>query len=155
MLCERCGKNEATGIYEDAKNGVKAVTRLCTGCLLDKQKELFGGLNMFAADAPLKKSRCNKCGADINSVVKTLFLGCPDCYEAFEQYLPQVIKKIQNATAHVGSSPGAGLPNGQYAASKSEIDALKAQLAAAINEDRFEDAEIISKRLKAIRGDTQ
>lgn len=153
MLCEVCGKNEATGFYENTGSGFKTITRLCTKCLLEKQKELFGGLNMFFPSAPVKKSRCPKCGTDINAVVKTLFLGCPDCYKAFEQYLPPIIKNIQNATAHTGTAPGYAAVDVGGAALKSELDYLNQELQAAVREARYDDAAAIDKRIKALKGE--
>jgi protein arginine kinase activator len=150
MLCEKCKKNEATGQYEGTVNGIKTSMRLCTKCLLEKQKELFGGLGMFSGfvNVPVQKRRCSKCGTDLSKVIKTLFVGCPYCYGEFGDQLLPLIKNIQNATAHVGSAPAGMITN-------SEIESLKEQLRLAISQERFEDAAVLNRRLKALKEQSQ
>lgn len=150
MLCEKCKKYEATGQYEGVVNGVRTSMRLCTKCLLEKQKELFGGLGMFSGfvNVPVKKHRCSQCGTDLNRVFKTLFVGCPNCYKEFGEQLMPVIKNVQNATAHVGSAPAGML-------TKSEIEKLQEQLQLAIKEERFEDAAVLNRRIKALKEQSQ
>lgn len=148
MLCENCNKNEATGYFEKTVNGVKTRQNLCSACLMKKQKEMFGGFNMFSGiAAPVKqKYVCSKCGTTLNEIADSCFVGCPDCYAELSQQILPIIRNIQNASRHIGSAPGGSQENapGEYAK-------LKIQLQKAIDEERFEDAGEINRKIKQLR----
>ena len=76
MLCENCGKNEATGYMEKTVNGVKTRMHLCSNCILEKQKDMFSSaFGMFAgANEPaFKKAVCSKCLLPTSSLLAERF----------------------------------------------------------------------------------
>lgn len=52
--------------------------------------------------------KCRACGLPFASYRKTLFLGCPDCYESFFEQLQPELRKFHGAAKHIGAKPGGG-----------------------------------------------
>ena len=50
---------------------------------------------------------CPSCGTRLSDYYNTGYLGCPDCYKAFEKEILVSLKKIQGKTFHVGKKPKA------------------------------------------------
>lgn len=48
---------------------------------------------------------CSHCKTRLSQFYKTGYLGCPQCYVAFEYEINQTLKKIQGKTYHVGDKP--------------------------------------------------
>lgn len=48
---------------------------------------------------------CKHCGTSLLGFMKTYMLGCPHCYEAFNNEILLSLKKVQGKTFHVGKSP--------------------------------------------------
>ena len=151
MLCENCGKNEATGYMEKTVNGVKTRLHLCQKCIMEKQKEMFSSaFGMFAGfNEPIvgKSASCPKCGRKLKDIVASGFVGCEYCYSELGDKLLPVIKNIQNATAHVGLTPEGAAAGGKSPATQQ----LEAQLKKAVEEENYEQAAVFSAQLKKLR----
>ncbi len=52
--------------------------------------------------------KCKTCGLPLTAYRKTLFLGCPDCYESFQPQLMQDLRKFHGNVKHIGRKPGGG-----------------------------------------------
>ncbi|MBE7087341.1 MAG: hypothetical protein E7369_03475 [Clostridiales bacterium] len=48
---------------------------------------------------------CNGCRTRLSQFYKTGYLGCPECYVAFEKEITMALKNIQGKTVHVGKEP--------------------------------------------------
>lgn len=51
---------------------------------------------------------CASCSLHFAVYRKTLFLGCPKCYDSFHALLIPELQKFHGATTHVGRKPGGG-----------------------------------------------
>ena len=51
---------------------------------------------------------CKACGTRLSTFYKTLMLGCPNCYKAFESEIIASAQKMHGATSHVGKTPKTG-----------------------------------------------
>jgi len=145
MFCENCKTNPASGYIEEAKAGLIRRINLCPKCLSQKEKAIFGA-NMFSQflSAPQIKQACSKCNTALSTILNTFFVGCPDCYVELGEELVPVIRNIQNAISHAGTRPGESI------SIRDELKQLRLQLNQAIKEERFEDAAILNRRIKAI-----
>ena len=77
----------------------------------------------------------------LDEFLKTGFLGCPECYDAFSDQMQKILPKIQGKTRHV--------PRKHIVLSPAEqVADLKAQLDAATCERRYDEAEKIYRKLK-------
>jgi len=145
MFCENCKINPASGYIEETKAGLVRRINLCSRCLSQKEKMTFG-VNMFSQflSAPQIKQVCLVCNTTLNTILNTLFVGCPDCYTELGEQLAPVIKNIQGTISHAGTRPGESI------SIRDELKQLKLQLNQAIKEERFEDAALLNKRIKSI-----
>ncbi|MCL2556482.1 MAG: UvrB/UvrC motif-containing protein [Firmicutes bacterium] len=146
MFCENCKINQASGYIEESKAGIKRRLNLCAKCL-NKKEQMILETSMFSPffAASSTNHACLSCGTTLNSILNTLFVGCPDCYNGLGEELNPIIKNLQNAVSHAGTRPGEG-------GLREELKQLKLQLAQAVKEERFEDAAILKRRINEKEG---
>jgi len=104
MLCENCDQAQATGYIEETKNGIKRRINLCSRCVLEKQKAIFG-VNMFSGllntpTTSLIKKRCTACNTFLDTIINTLFAGCPNCYVELAPHLNPLIINLHGTATH-------------------------------------------------------
>lgn len=163
MLCQNCGKNEATTHLKRIINGETAETHLCSHCAQAlgynsvfsgfglNLSDLFGG---FFGDIPVSKLsnrviRCEKCGCSFDDIAKSGMIGCADCYKTFFDKLQPSLQRIHGNTTHQGKFPqGAG----EEVKKAHKLNELKAQLNKAIDEQNFEKAAQIRDEIKEMEG---
>ncbi|MBE6872156.1 MAG: hypothetical protein E7491_09460 [Ruminococcaceae bacterium] len=163
MLCQKCNKNEATGIIKQTINGKTTEMHLCAQCMqqmgflnmgnlaesLDIGK-IFGGLFNMMPSAQITAAnvrKCKMCGATLHDFVKEGKAGCPACYEEFAQGVLPVIQRIHGNVQHKGKIPRSA---GGEISKKRELKELKLQLTKAISEQEFEKAAQLRDRIREI-----
>ena len=183
MLCQKCGKNQANIRYTQIINGVKKEMALCELCAekmgIDDMKinmpiSFSNFLGDLFIDEPIMPSfikethnQCTTCGELYNDFIETGLLGCPECYDIFDDRLDSVLKNLQGHNRHVGRKPlnisekmekiGQNnttnkKENGDILHKKQsdELEMLKADLSKAIKEERYEDAAVIRDKIKKL-----
>ena len=94
MLCQNCGKYEATTHVKRIVNGESAEAHLCSDCAKALgYNDVFGGfgntfgdlLGSFFGEPQVsaissRTIRCEKCGNTFNDIVNSGKIGCADCY---------------------------------------------------------------------------
>ena len=154
MLCNNCGKREATVRYEENINGEKRKLNLCEECSskLGIFKNNFMD-NMFLSffDEPaalgidkVKEKTCPKCGYSFSNYSNTGLLGCPECYSTFESRLEPVIHKIHGKTYHIKNEEKKEKP-------KNKLEELKQELDKAIKDENYEKAANIRDTIKDLK----
>ena len=160
MLCDECGKREAT--YHSIKkiNGETTERHLCSECQkkygsslmkMPGLGNLFGGLSGFFDEPRLPKREeyiCPSCGTTGDEFLHTGFVGCSECYKEFTPLIMPVIRRMQGDVSHVGKVP-VGVENSVSA----EYDRLKKELEKAIELEEFEQASIIRDRMRQLKGE--
>ncbi len=114
--CDHCDKPAV--VHEvTVKNGVKTEIHLCqehaqeAGVSMPTYQPINQLLTQFVisqTDKAKARSRktCPNCGMTFARFRHGGTLGCPDCYEAFEEQLTPLIERAQNgATHHRGKTP--------------------------------------------------
>lgn len=171
MLCQNCGKNEATTHVKKIVNGDTTEMHLCPECAQHlgygdifsgfglSLDDLFGG---FLGDTMQKlttqsEQRCPKCGNTFSDIVSCGRIGCSDCYRTFYDKLLPSIQRIHGRIKHNGK---------QIAAPKEEpkkrekdnlaeqISSLKSQLDDAVKNQEFEQAAILRDKIKDLENNT-
>jgi len=178
MLCEKCKKNQAVSKLEHKINGKVTEMVLCKTCLnkiydtaiksvgvpIDKSSavdtptaSMFFDIGIpsqaFAAfvgdimgiqttQPAIEKICCKNCGTDIREFRKTLFVGCPDCYTAFASSMIPILKQLQGVCVHKSTE------NKAFATAQ---DTLIRELERAISEEKYEEAAILSVKLRKLR----
>jgi len=155
-LCMKCKNAEATVRITKIIKGEVHEIRLCQECaskLTPFQKpagltKLLASLlqsEKGAKTAATPTKVCDRCGVSLENYRSTLFLGCKECYTAFEEELKKDLRKYHGSTSHVGRIP----PKYARAAEKSSsIGELRKQMEKAIE---IEDFEIAAKLRDQIR----
>ncbi len=177
MLCEKCGKNEATFYYHENVNGNEKTYRLCSSCA--KELEQNGGIGKFDeskifseysdpfaqmnsllsamfGDGGAKQltgtkneKKCPSCGSFFRDFAKIGKVGCPSCYEIFEEELRPTIGKVHGHTSHVGRVPSKFR---EKLDSKKKIAALEQEQKEAIKNENYERAAELRDEIKNLRG---
>lgn len=170
MLCQRCGKNQATTHIKTVHNGTLKEYVLCSDCA--KQlgydnffpgfgfsspfENFFGGL-FGEPDINEKQNteeRCPECGRSFEEIAKTGKVGCGRCYDVFYDRLLPSIQHIHGTSDHVGKTPGKSAivvshPQNKIAVSPTDpIEQKKLQLKNAVEEQRYEDAAKLRDEIK-------
>ena len=177
MLCERCGKKEATFYYKESVNGTVKAYHLCGDCAAQLQKageiqagfgedpiskmmnilsgdDFFGGDDLFGKlmGSPQKTMErgksCPLCGGTFHDFVKTGKAGCPRCYETFEAELLPSIQRIHGRTAHTGQAPARFREENEK---KQKIAGLETEQKEAIRTENYEKAAEIRDTLRNLR----
>ena len=158
MMCGECNINQATVHITKIINGVKKEMHLCTECA--RKVENLGGFK-FVTDSDMfiplfnygleevksKGRECSFCKATLADFNNSGYLGCPQCYGEFADYLLPVIKRVQKDVKHVGKIPN---EEGELHSAR-EYERLTRELKAAVAEERYEDAAAIRDKLRKIR----
>jgi len=173
MLCERCKKNQATFHKSLNINGKVYETHLCHACAnevdfemhncvfsfddFDRQferlensmiEDFFNLDNFFTPTRLLEKNnkKCDNCGSTFSDFLRRGKLGCANCYDTFEEEIRDMLENMDNPTdfnLDIGSEIKPQKP--------SEIEQLEQEFNKAIQEERYEDAGEIKKKINKMK----
>ena len=159
MLCEVCGKKEATVHLTEIVNDKVAKLNICEDCAKDKGAEMeehFGLSDLLAGLADMGSKaepenlvsiKCPSCGFSYSDFKKVGRLGCGDCYETFKAKLSGLLKRIHGADRHVGKIP---LSNGDTVKDTRNLQELKMRMEKAIQSEAFEEAARLRDKIRDI-----
>lgn len=162
MLCEKCGKNNATTHIRTVVNGVAREINLCGYCAA---KEGYGSMahnslaGMLASmlgevTSPQMSSnvvKCPVCNASFSDIAETGKVGCAECYKTFKKELLPYLKRVHGSTKHSGKIPNrAPLTVMQ---DTETVDFLKLELNRLVSEEKYEQAAVIRDKIKKIEGE--
>lgn len=165
MLCEECGKAQATVHIERVTNGRKTTMHLCRDCAQRMGVVTFGVLFQptFSIDSLMSallgsqmepmpsvgmgrdESRCPVCGMSYRDFARIGRLGCSRCYEVFEDRLEPLLRRIHGSDTHVGKAPAG---SGEKARLRRQLEDLKKQLSRAVSEEAYEEAAQIRDKIR-------
>lgn len=157
MVCDLCGKNQATVHLTEIVDDQVAELHLCEECARAKSLEMeqqFGLADLLAGLAELGKPheiaeiikvKCLNCGLSYEDFKKMGRLGCSNCYNSFKKYLGPLLKKIHGSNQHLGKAPSK-VP----AREKTELELLKMKLQKAITEEEFEEAARLRDKIREL-----
>ncbi len=162
MLCQNCGKYEATTHVKRIVNGESAEAHLCSDCAKALgYNDVFGGfgntfgdlLGSFFGEPQVsaissRTIRCEKCGNTFNDIVNSGKIGCADCYTTFYDKLLPSLQRIHGKTRHEGKNPTiikAEVTN------VNPIEDLEEQLRIAIDQQNFEKAAQLRDKINELK----
>ncbi|MDD5005262.1 MAG: UvrB/UvrC motif-containing protein [Candidatus Omnitrophica bacterium] len=171
MLCDVCGKNQATVHLTEIVDEQMTELHLCEECARQKSSQmeqqfgladLLAGLVDFGKHAEgqeLAKIRCPSCNLSYEDFKKIGRLGCSNCYTTFIRYLTPLLKRIHGTTVHTGKFPkGVSAPAPEVALKKpeaaakpkTELSELKNKLQEAVRTENFEEAARLRDKVKEL-----
>ncbi len=168
MLCE-CGEREATVHEVIIKNGKKVEKHLCELCAKNQGFDPKAGvpisqlISSFVLASPgaraAKALVCPTCQTTYDTFKQAGLLGCPDCYDAFEDELSPLLERShEGGTHHVGKQPkrataarGRGVDPVMEARKRAEqIKSLRHQLDSAIAGEQYEKAASLRDEIREL-----
>ena len=167
MLCQNCGKNEATTHVKRVINGDTNEIHLCAECAQHlgygdifsgfglNLDDFFGGFlgdTMQKLSAPVEQ-RCPKCGNTFRDIANSGRMGCSDCYRTFYDKLLPSIQRIHGRIHHNGKQTDTSVDtskNNDKSASEKELKALKEELSKAVENQEFEQAAVLRDKIKEL-----
>ncbi len=167
MVCQNCGKAQATTHIKRVVNGDTTEHHLCASCAGD-----LGYTDMFSGFAPLslsdffgdllgdigKKSlaanvlRCPKCGNSFNDIVRDSQVGCAECYRVFFEKLAPSLERIHGRAVHSGKKIDVVREERTEPTVEERIEQLRKKLSAAVETQEFELAAKLRDEIKALEG---
>lgn len=163
MLCQNCGKNEATTHIKRIVNGEATEAHLCQDCAKSLGYDNvfsdfdFGFSNMLSSffnEATVgalssHMLRCEKCGSTFDDIVSSGRIGCADCYQTFYDKLLPSLERIHGRTHHEGKIANKGVE----AVKVSEVEALKEKLSQAVEKQDYESAAKLRDEIKKLESE--
>jgi protein arginine kinase activator len=160
MVCDICGKNQATVHLTEIIDDQMTELHLCEECARQKSAQMeqqFGLSDLLAGLAEFEKPtakekeavgvKCTSCGLSYTDFKKLGRLGCGDCYTSFKKYLGPLLKRIHGSNVHLGKSP---VKVGKTVKKKPDLDELRQELHNAIDKEEFEEAARIRDQIKEL-----
>lgn len=167
MLCQNCGKNEATTHIKQIINGDMAESHLCSECAAhlgyDDVFSDFGlGLSKFfggflgdmmpSLSQGNSVKRCEKCGASFEDIAREGKVGCAECYSTFYDRLLPSIQRIHGKIKHSGKISAAAPEREAVETTEEKIEKLQNQMNECVAKQEFEQAAKIRDEIKALKG---
>jgi protein arginine kinase activator len=126
---------------------IRELLTLGEDALKDLPEEIAGTIKppVLTAATGATTVRCPDCGLTYGAFVDSNRFGCARCYTAFEDNLESALSEIQGATTHLGRMPSGVSPDAE--ARERHRAHLRAELDAAVADERYEDAARLRDQL--------
>lgn len=163
MLCQNCGKYEATTHIKRIVNGEATEAHLCSDCARAlgyndvfpdfgfNFSDMLGSFFNESAVGAISNGivRCEKCGSTFNDIVKSGKIGCSDCYKTFYDKLLPSFQRIHGRTHHEGKIAN----EAPEIKCKNKVEELKEKLEKAVGEQNYEEAAKLRDEIKKIESE--
>lgn len=173
MKCQHCQENEATVRVIDLQKGALAAAppdeapksrqlQYCESCAKSLKLPIQGaaGVKSLVNIVQLLKHSASKarednsvacphCGITLTEFRTKGRLGCAHDYEVFAPHLEGLLRRVHNATRHVGRVPGMDEASAQR---RSRLTALRARLEEAVREEQYESAAKLRDEIQSMEG---
>ncbi len=163
MLCELCGKHQATTYSKTIINGEYTEMYLCSECAKAKGIGINSVFSQTATDfssflgsffgggLPSRTSatRCKSCGSAFTDIARSGKVGCAECYSNFYEELLPSIQKIHGNIQHRGKVPTGASAEVKR---KRDIEKTRRELEQAVKEENFELAVKLRDKIKEMEG---
>jgi len=171
MICDICGKKQATVHLTEIIDDQMTELHLCEECAREKGaqmeehfefSDLLAGLADMGAQAGVpveEKIKCPTCGMAYHDFKTVGQLGCGDCYKAFKKNLLPLLKRIHGSTQYFGKTPfvstkgissKAQTAKAKVVSTAQEMQELKTKLQNAIQAEEFEEAARLRDKIRML-----
>lgn len=158
MLCERCKEKEATVHLTQVIDGAIKKLHLCEECATKSGFDVQGpisitdillGMGVQKEGVGTGTERvCPRCHMRRTDFKKTGRFGCAECYTAFAEELPPLLKAMHRADHHEGKIPQR---ESERVRASAELAALQKNMEKAIASEHFEEAARLRDQIQACR----
>ena len=179
MLCEKCGKNEATFYYRENVNGTEKSYRLCPACAAEMQKtgeihtgsfgedplakmmkffsgdDFFGGDELFGkligSPQKIQPETGKNCPLCGGSFQDLVKSGKAGCPTCYETFASELAPSIRRIHGRTGHTGQVPARFREENEKKQKIAALETELKEAIKQENYERAAEIRDSLRDLR----
>jgi protein arginine kinase activator len=163
MLCQHCGKNEASIQLTKIVKGKKTVVKICMECAKKAGYENSLSAGTFpvssflgsimpegsaAETGDLPKLKCSGCGLTYGEFRKSGQLGCSLCYRTFFDHLKDLLRRIHGSNDHVGKVPRSS--RDKFIARR-KLNKLQHQMKKAVKSEDFEQAAALRDKIQRLQ----
>ncbi|MEW6618782.1 MAG: UvrB/UvrC motif-containing protein [bacterium] len=162
MLCDVCQKEEATIFYKEMVNNKYSEMHLCEKCAYEQGVKKFqlpsAITNLLSALTELSpealprqmvEKKCPGCNSTYSDFRERGKLGCSQCYQAFNEPLADILRKIHGNIQHIGKSPlKVAVTQTQDMTKIKEIEALRKALDEAVKREEYEEAANLRDKIR-------
>lgn len=159
MLCEKCGKNNATTHIRTVVNGVVTEHNLCGYCAAkegytDIGKSQLGEMlasvfgDVLTSNSSSTALRCSCCNASFSDIAESGKVGCSECYKTFYEQLLPYLKRVHGSTKHAGKIPNKAPL--MVTPAKETVESLRMKLNELVRNEQFEEAAVIRDKIRKI-----
>lgn len=165
MLCDICHKKQASIHVTEIINGEVKELHICDSCarakgMIENNKsfglaDFLAGLTDFGIASKDTQEvedfdlKCPECGLSFEDFKKIGRLGCGGCYDAFENELAPLLRKIHGSSRHAGNMPKGAKKDSKTTKETDSIDKLEEKLEIAIRNEEFEEAARLRDIIRA------
>ena len=106
MLCEICKRQYAMMTKNVDRGFGEQKVAVCRDCanVIDEREHSAEYIKDFWGDSR-KITQCAVCGTNLDSILKTGYVGCATCYKIFSKDVAGLVHSIQGKNIHVGKVP--------------------------------------------------
>ena len=153
-LCDECGVNPANIHLTQIMQNSTQISHLCEECARKKGISVTISGEEPAETAPRKTEpvidkNCPRCGCSYERFCSKGWLGCAECYTAFEKEIDAILMQMHGSLMHKGKRYRT--PGSSPQALTVEMKRLRHELAVAIKNEEFEQAATIRDAIHSIK----
>jgi len=164
MLCDSCRERDAVVHLTQIKDSQVVQLHLCEKCaaaqgvettVAPPQKHPLGDFlsqvqqqHAMQSGGRADAARCHFCSATMKDFRAGGRLGCPHCYQAFEGSLRDLLRRVHNASRHVGRRYEPPAP--PVSEKLGILGELRQRLRRAIENEEFELAADLRDRIRVL-----
>jgi protein arginine kinase activator len=155
MICQKCGKNNATTHIHSVIGGIVKDIDLCPVCaakegysnasagsLASMLSSVFGDMAMPVTD---RAERCPCCNSSFREIAKTGKAGCPKCYEKFKNELLPYLKRVHGSVTHIGKKPE---KDALVVSKTDKLTEMRKKLSELVKNENYEEAAVMRDKIK-------
>ncbi|MCE2902625.1 MAG: UvrB/UvrC motif-containing protein [Gemmatimonas sp.] len=160
MLCDHCNERDAVVHLTRIVDNAVTQLHLCEKCAAAKGVEttlavpqhplgdILQAVQQQAASTGVDAAACSFCGATARDFRASGRLGCPHCYDAMEQSLRELLRRLHGSSRHVGQRYD---PPATHLVEKPDtLHDLRDRLRRAVDAEQFELAAELRDRIRVL-----
>lgn len=155
MICQKCGKNNATTHIHSVIGGIVKDIDLCSVCaakegysaspsgsLASMLSSVFGDMAISESN---KAERCPCCNSSFRQIANTGKAGCPKCYEKFKNELLPYLKRVHGSVTHIGKKPKKDV---LVVSNTDKLSEMRKKLRELVKNENYEEAAVMRDKIK-------
>lgn len=152
--CDECGMNPANVHLTQIMQNETQVFHLCEDCA--RKKGISISVNQESAPEEMQEAGeedrvCSNCALKLSEFRLKGWLGCPSCYDAFQDQIDRLLVQVHGSSVHKGKKYVCTVEE----CHKGDLERLRHDLKTAIKDELFEQAAAIRDVIYSLKQDSK